>query len=129
MREACIVHATRSADGAHPAAPKELQARFCEGSQIARHRRPERALERDHAATSACEKLLCGEHIYRTFGFARLLAVRILVMGNVATPYCEAGDMVDQEQVIGDLPDLGGARKTYIATAAPPAQRKSVRED
>ena len=31
-------------------------------------------------------------------------------MGNVATPYCEAGDMVDQEQVIGDLPDLGGAR-------------------
>ena len=46
-----------------------------------------------------------------------------------ATPYCEAGDMVDQEQVIGDLPDLGGARKTYIATAAPPAQRKSVRED
>ena len=37
------------------------------------------------------------------------------------------GDMVDQEQVIGDLPDLGGARKTYIATAAPPAQRKSVR--
>ena len=46
-----------------------------------------------------------------------------------ATPYCEAGDMVDQEQVIGDLPDLGGARKAYIATAAPPAQRKSVRED